>query len=355
MISYQLPLGKLVNADHSLNEQEAELVGFHLDWAAANNMSIVLHVSHYMPEWATSKHPDLVMSGADENDGQHGVHYDIDHPIARAVLQAGLGGLASALGCRLNLVGWELANEPAFRRTASLHTKAAFTSWLSTRYSDRIVALQQRWAERHTDFAAAADSGWQLQGRLDSSRQPALGTSDVSKLADWARFNDGRVLRWTSLMVDAIKAGGSRESGAEQQPEHAGELRGREPQAKPQQCHRTFMRLNNALLLNARLADHGMDRSALAARMDVHGFDSNFGFASESGQSSAFDSPVESYDTRRYCIDWLNYYGSLTLLRSFDETKPLFDSEMHLSSATKWRKNVVDDAGARAARPRTRV
>ena len=69
-----------------------------------------------------------------------------------------------------------------------------------------------------------------------------------------------------------------------------------------------------------------------------------------SGHSSAFDSPVEGYDTRRYAIDWLNYFASLTLLRSLDEAKPLFDAEMHLSSATRWRRNVVDDTAARGVR-----
>ena len=78
------------------------------------------------------------------------------------------------------------------------------------------------------------------------------------------------------------------------------------------------MRLNNRLLLNALLADHGIDCAALARLLDVHGFDSNFGFPSEDGVATSFDAPIEAYDTRRYTVDWLNYAASLTLLRSFD-------------------------------------
>ena len=156
---------------------------------------------------------------------------------------------------------------------------------------------------------------------------PAAGSTASCKLSDWARFNDARVLQWTRLMVDALHANASQGS-----------------------CQRTFMRLNNALLVNARLADHGVDRSALARLMDVHGFDSNFGFDTEDGGSLAFDTAVDGYDTRRYAIDWLNYFAGLTLLRSLDPHKPLFDAEMHIFSATKWRRRVVDAAGARAVR-----
>ena len=58
--------------------------------------------------------------------------------------------------------------------------------------------------------------------------------------------------------------------------------------------------------------------------------------------------PLMADDTRVYCVDWLNYLTSLTLLRSMDPTKPLFDAEMHIFSATKWRKRIVDGDAARA-------
>ena len=108
------------------------------------------------------------------------------------------------------------------------------------------------------------------------------------------------------------------------------------------------MRLNNALLVNNRLADHGIERMQLSRLLDVHGFDSNFGWPTETGASAAFDTPPAGYDTRLYCVDWLNYVAALSLLRSLDPTKPLFDTEMHISSATKWRHRIIDDAGARA-------
>lgn len=238
-------------------------------------------------------------------------------------------------------MGYELANEPAFRTTRSLHAKQAFGRYLQARYGS-IGALRQQWGEAGLrSFNEAVESGWALQGRLarsgagDNCKEgckeavsaPGLGSALGRKLADWSHFNDARVLRWAKLMVDAVHHA----------PEH-------------RTCQRTFMRLNNALFLNNRLADHGMDRSALGRLMDVHGFDSNFGWATETGASAAFDTPPASYDTRLYCVDWLNYVGTLSLLRGLDPTKPLFDAEMHISSATKWRHRIVDEAGARATR-----
>ena len=47
------------------------------------------------------------------------------------------------------------------------------------------------------------------------------------------------------------------------------------------------MCLNNNLLLNARVADHGMDRGALARLMSINGYDSNFGWPTEDGGRAA--------------------------------------------------------------------
>ena len=75
VISLLVPLSKLLDASDQLNHDEAALIVQHLEWAAANRMAVVLHVSHYMPEWATKAHADLAMS--EEEGKQHGVHYDI--------------------------------------------------------------------------------------------------------------------------------------------------------------------------------------------------------------------------------------------------------------------------------------
>ena len=46
VISYQLPLARLLDEKMQLVEAEVLLVGYHLDWAATNNISMVLHLSH---------------------------------------------------------------------------------------------------------------------------------------------------------------------------------------------------------------------------------------------------------------------------------------------------------------------
>ncbi len=332
VIALEVPLMKLVTREMALDLEQARLIDTHLRWAASMNISLVLHVSQRMPEWATAQHDDLAMGVLDET-GQHGVHYDIDHPIAHAVVRAALHGLVDFLGCRDNLVGYELSNEPAFRTTQSTHAKRAFASYLRRRYDGSLAALRQRWGELGLrSFEDAVESGWELQGKIDGKSRaveapPALGTAIARKLADWAAFNDARVLGWARAMVDAVHHNVSQ-----------------------RHCQRTFMRLNNALLLDNRLADHGVDRAALARLMDVHAFDSNFGWPTEGGSAASFDSPPAGYDTRIYCIDWLNYVAALSLLRGFDPAKPLLDTEMHTTSATKWRHHVGDDAGARATR-----
>lgn len=224
------------------------------------------------------QHPDLALA----DDGQHGVHYDIDHPEALPLIADALGGIRAALGCRPNVLGWELANEPAFRYSASSHTRKAFGQWLSLRHEGRIIALQTRWNESKTSFSAAAKAAAPTsQADLPSDnlnavrrRIPNRGSGGSCKMADWADFNSHRVLRWASAMQRALQGDGG---GRRLRP---GRRAGVEQGGS---CHRTFMRLNNNLLLNARVADHGMDRGALARLMSINGYDSNFGWPTEDG------------------------------------------------------------------------
>ena len=142
-------------------------------------------------------------------------------------------------------------------------------------------ALQDHWGERKlASFAAAATSAWRTDARFHGE-EPAYGSKAGVKLADWSRFNDGRVLKWARTMVDAIREG-------EQSALYGGATDGSDAGARGEEsgggtgsatggggamrkCHRTFMRLNNALLLDPRIADHGIDRSALARMLDLHG------------------------------------------------------------------------------------
>ena len=194
VISYEMALAKLVTPDGALNRDEAEQIASHLDWAAQMNISLVLHLSQRMPEWALEAHAKL--AAHEDETGQHGVHYDIDSPIAQQIVQVALRGLAAFLGCRENLVGFELANEPAFRTTSSSHAKEAFEGFLFARYNGDLAALRQRWAELElVTFGDAVESAWTLQGRMvgkekGNTQPPALGSTLGKKLADWAHFND---------------------------------------------------------------------------------------------------------------------------------------------------------------------
>ena len=376
VISVQLPLAKLLDSDEKPNVDEAHRIKLHLEWASRNNLSVVLHLSHYVPSWAEERYADLVMQ---DEEAQHGVHYDIDHPFAATLLHRSLRSLTSHLGCPSNLVGIELANEPAFRITGSRHAKKAFEQWLRSGYQGDLERLKRRWGEKQlTSFAAASTSAWRTDARFHGS-EPPLGSQAATKFADWCMFNEARVLAWSKIMVDAIREG-------ERDAHVIGSAQGA---GRPRACHRTFMRLNNALLLDPRIADHGIDRSALARLLDLHAFDSNFGFPSQSGAATSFETASDLYDTRRYAIDWLNTLGSLTFLRSLDASKPAFNAcvhphqryalfapsvharpmhnlsltvalallllticrrELHIFSATKWRKRILDADAARAVR-----
>ena len=84
--------------------------------------------------------------------------------------------------------------------------------------------------------------------------------------------------------------------------------------------------------------------------MLMRSYDSNFGFATSDGLSSSFDHPPRRYDTRRYCVDWLNQAASLSLARATAPEQPLFDSEFHVVSANKWRVRATTAAAARSIR-----
>ena len=161
----------------------------------------------------------------------------------------------------------QLANEPAFHATSSAHAKRSFASWLRNEYVD-IAALEARWDMKVGSFAGAVAKAFSPEAKLtfrtDRGAAPPLGSVKSARLADWTAFNDWRVFRWARTMVVAIQGGDGSDS---ENDVTAG------AHADTSSCHRTLMRLNNALLLSTNLADHGIDRAKLSRLLSLNAFE----------------------------------------------------------------------------------
>ena len=307
-----------------------------LSSAQSEGLAAILHVPSALPEWALQLYPDLGV-----HNGQHSVSYDIDHPQAEPLMHAFFSALmpslspaslesdplpsaASSRGCHPAVRGVQLANEPALRGTASAHTVAGFGAWLSAEYGGNLAALVANWQSIDGEtvfdsFQQAAEAG--ALTYTHATAEPAAGSGQAARLADWFRFNDGRVTAWQRRLAAMLW------------------------QLSP--CHATLAKLNEANNIDERLSDHGIDFYALANLHNISAFDSQFGYPGPNGEQAAFKSATTTYRTDGYSSDWLNQLVVLPFMTSAAPGKLLLDTELHTLSAMRWRHAIVDEPTAR--------
>jgi hypothetical protein len=157
-----------------------------LQRAAASNVAVNLLLSpHYFPQWAYEKWPEV--------GGVNGgfIHFSVDAPQTRAVIERHLRLVASSLKGKPGLHSYCLSNEPIYvDPSKDPYNEQKWVGWLKGRYST-LEALNA--AHRAT------------YGSFESVPVPVQAEPKTTPLFyDWCRFNDERFAGWHRWMADVI-------------------------------------------------------------------------------------------------------------------------------------------------------
>ncbi|MFH1738166.1 MAG: beta-galactosidase, partial [bacterium] len=153
-----------------------------LDDAAEHNVAITLLISpHYFPQWVIDQHPAM-------GDCGYGfIHYCVNHPEARSLIERYLRVIMPRLKDHPALHSICLSNEPQFRDRCELG-RGRFQDWLRERYSS-VVDLN---TSCNTVFSSFSDI-------------PIPELEPFSPILYlWCRFNQEGFLEWHRWMADII-------------------------------------------------------------------------------------------------------------------------------------------------------
>lgn len=150
--------------------------------AKEHNVAVCVLLSpHYFPEWAIEQHPELT-------DGGYGfIKYDIDHPLARELIERFLRAVVPKMAPFQSLHSFCLSNEPQYAGR-SAYSVAKFHEWLAKRHGS-IDRLNDLYGTRYTQF----------------DRVPLATRDDpLPAYADWNEFNQDRFRDWHRWMAGII-------------------------------------------------------------------------------------------------------------------------------------------------------
>lgn len=157
-----------------------------LERAAASNVAVNLLLSpHYFPQWALEKWPELggVQGGF--------IHFSVDAPQARNVLERHLRLTASNLKNARALHSYCLSNEPIYVDPSTDPNNASlWAEWLRNQYKD-IAAVNEA---HRANYASFREIPVPLKGHSTNTRL----------FYDWCRFNNERFSSWHKWMADVI-------------------------------------------------------------------------------------------------------------------------------------------------------
>jgi len=159
-----------------------------LQRAAASNVAANLLLSpHYFPQWAYEKWPGV--------GGVEGgfIHFSVDAPETRSVLERHLRLTASLLKSKAGLHSYCLSNEPIYVNPSSDPNNARkWATWLKERYGT-LDALNEAHRAQYASFEAVP--------------VPVKDQPHATRLYyDWCRFNNERFAGWHAWMADVIHA-----------------------------------------------------------------------------------------------------------------------------------------------------
>ena len=257
----------MLREDYNLSATAVTKLVQSIESVEAHGLAVIVHVPSTMPSWAVQRYPGLGRS-----DGQHSISYDIDHPHVPALMGAFFralhpllavsesnhasggandGGRPLMRACRPSVLGYQLANEPALRGTASEYTLGRFSGWLTARYSHNVTALDARW---HHPNATASVISFEAAARLAAPAPhrralsvPSDGSGAAARLADWLQFNQDRATEWQATLARLLWEAGD-----------------------GSHCHRTMAKINTANTIDERLPAHGVDAPAVRAARGLH-------------------------------------------------------------------------------------
>ncbi|HQL62308.1 MAG TPA: beta-galactosidase [bacterium] len=153
-----------------------------LEQAEQYNVAVCVLLSpHYFPEWAMKKYPELAEAG-------HGfIEYDIDHPVAREIIEKFLRAVVPEMARYNSLHSLCLSNEPEYVSRTEVSAKL-FHQWLRGRHGsiEKLNALYGTYYERFEDVPQATREFC----------NPAF--------VDWCEFNQERFWGWHKWMADII-------------------------------------------------------------------------------------------------------------------------------------------------------
>ncbi|HPA47827.1 MAG TPA: beta-galactosidase [bacterium] len=146
-----------------------------------NVAACVLLSPHYFPSWAMKKYPELAEAG-------HGfMGYDIDHPVAREIIEKFLRAVVPEMARYKSLHSFCLSNEPEYVSRTEVSAKL-FHEWLRNRHGsiEKLNALYGTYYDRFEDVPQATREFC----------DPAF--------VDWCEFNQERFCGWHKWMADII-------------------------------------------------------------------------------------------------------------------------------------------------------
>jgi hypothetical protein len=185
VIQIEFGPNSVLTAEDQVSYDNIRRIQAALDRAAQNNVAVCLLLSpHYFPGWALEKWPDLSLC-------QGGfLHYCVDAPESRAVIEKFLRIAIPELRGRPALQSLCLSNEPIYTDTAKCPvTRRMWAQWLAREHGD-IAMLNRRLGTNYASF--------------DEVPIPGNHDFDAAQFTEWILFNDERFAGWHKWMADII-------------------------------------------------------------------------------------------------------------------------------------------------------
>ena len=265
------------------------------------NVGFLLYWNLGIPEWVEKKEPE-VRKGRSLFTG-----YDVDNPLVREVwgkIVRKTGELTK--GKKVTQLGYILSNEPHWyselgnwrhkykeMNGISSYTLQKFRNWLSIKYDNQIVALNNNWQSSFDDFNKV-----EFEIPMDTVLRGS------PQWYDWCRFNMDRGLDWFSFIQN--------------------ELHAVNPDAD---THIKIMAKN----ITEHERSHGIDLEALSELTTMIGDD-----AKTTGGRNLIHNKPEKWE-EKYAYYWDEMALSYDFMESVAPNKIHVNSEAHFLSTSQWR------------------
>jgi hypothetical protein len=235
--------------------------GIRVDWLAS---------PHYFPKWALEQAKDL------PNGNPHWLNFQIDHPMARKVIQQWLEKMTETLKNEPSLLSICLSNEPAYEQGGrEPYSRPMYEEFLKMRHGT-IEKLNELYGTKYDSFAKVAVAGKDWPTDVGAQRA----------FFDWCTFNQEHWADFHGWMNEIVK------QHAPQIPTHAKTM--------------VFYSMDRDRL------KYGVDPELFCRATDIAGCDPHAFFGGE-----------------QYAYDWQNQEFWYDLLHSF-RGQAVFNSENHI-------------------------